>query len=243
MTAAATLLIVCPFGAAFTHVAHRSLQHSVPLLRCQTPCATPLPRWSRQQHARRCSLVVARGDSRRSLASRVDGSTKYLVAGAQLWALAARRDALAPFIVLGMVCASFLCSALKRVIGAARPGLSGAAARASDPGMPSAHALVSAFAATAWSCALGSQRAAIGLSALAAAIGVLRVVCGWRTAEQVVVGLALGVGCALGWTEAGKAAGVFALAPASPAANILRASCALAVLLFVARKAAKFAPG
>lgn len=206
---------------------------------CTTWRATTGARADRVRAAARTSPIAAALEpSRRAptLAHRLNRSTKWLVAAWQLCALAARRDVVAPFVVLGMVCSAFWCSALKRLLNGARP----ASSAASDGGMPSAHALVSAFAASAWACECGSALSAAGLGAFAVGIGGLRVCCGDHSLPQVAVGLALGSASALGWMRAGAASGLFALDSAAWPVVAVRGACALGMALFAARKAAKF---
>jgi hypothetical protein len=187
---------------------------------------------------RRARVVAGAGSAPLPLLSALNKSTKWLVAGWQLAALALRRDLVSPFVVIGMVVASFFCSALKSVIGHARPS-----GDASDPGMPSSHALVSAFASTAWALELGSG-AALGLGAVALSVGALRVVCGDHTWDQVAVGLGAGFVCALVWMGTGMRTGLLALDSASRVYSAARAglygACAFGILVFAVRKADKF---
>ncbi|KAJ1617323.1 hypothetical protein T492DRAFT_1100569 [Pavlovales sp. CCMP2436] len=213
-----------------------SARQHVPLASGALCCPSVTGLASDRRRARVVAQVAGTGPV--PLLSVLNSSSKWLVITWQLAALALRRDLVSPFVVIGMVAASFFCSTLKSAIGHARP--SGARA---DPGMPSSHALVSAFASTAWALELGSG-AALGLGAVAASVGALRVVCGDHTWEQVAVGLGAGVACALVWMSAGVSTGLFALDSASRVYSIARAGlngvCAVGILIFAVRKADKF---
>ena len=149
----------------------------------------------------------------------LNASTKWLVTAVHTAAVWWRRDFVAPFIVSGSNLAVLLAEVLKRIINQSRP----AGAVPLDPGMPSSHALVTTFAATAWSLHLlgggfglappaghGLDGAfcrgvSVLLAAGAAGVAWLRVACGYHTVAQVLVGAGIGVVTALGWAGVGAA--------------------------------------
>ena len=124
---------------------------------------------------------------------------RWLVAFAQTAAVLLRRDLVSPYIVIGAIGASFGTAALKRQWNQARP----VGAPLADPGMPSSHALVGTFIATAWALQQHSVgvRACLGIAAVT--ISVLRVVTGHHTWAQVAVGGVLGSLSAGGWMALG----------------------------------------
>ena len=83
---------------------------------------------------------------------------------------------------------------LRRLIKQGRP----AGSIFTDPGMPSSHALVATFMASAWASQLGPGRAA-ALLASAAVVSVLRVLCGHHSWAQILVGAAMGLGMSRAW--------------------------------------------
>mmetsp|Transcript_27343 Transcript_27343/g.89289 ORF Transcript_27343/g.89289 Transcript_27343/m.89289 type:complete len:237 (-) Transcript_27343:28-738(-) len=128
-----------------------------------------------------------------------NAATKWLVVAAQTSAVALRRDLVSPYIVVGAIGASFATQRLKRAINQARP----AGAPFTDPGMPSSHALVASFAAAAWASHLRSAGATAVLAAAAAATSLLRVVTGYHTWAQILVGGVLGSAAGGGWLALG----------------------------------------
>ena len=119
---------------------------------------------------------------------------------AQTSAVLVRRDFTSPFIVVGSIGAAFAAHALKRLINQQRPDGSPFI----DPGMPSSHALVATFAATAWSLQFALQPLQTAtLAASALIISLLRVVTGYHTVAQVAVGTLLGMAGATAWMRMG----------------------------------------
>jgi membrane-associated phospholipid phosphatase len=154
--------------------------------------------------------------------SKLNASTKWIVLVAHTAAVWARRDFTAPFIVVGSIWAVALAEILKKKINQARP----AGAAPLDPGMPSSHALVTCFSATAWSLHFisGDTSALAGggsaghalshascvavsslLLAVAGCVSALRVACGFHSVAQVTVGAGVGVFAAFGWHALGAA--------------------------------------
>lgn len=129
----------------------------------------------------------------------LNSSTKWLVTAAQTFAVWYRRDFIAPFIVVGAILATFGTTVLKRLINQQRP----AGAPFTDPGMPSSHALVATFAAVAWALHFQAAWARVTLLASAALVSVLRVVCGYHSWAQIVVGTLVGASTAYGWMGVG----------------------------------------
>ena len=140
-----------------------------------------------------------------ALVYKLNSSTKWLVVAAQTIAVWWRRDFVAPYIVLGSIVASFGTGTLKRLINQQRPD----GAPFTDPGMPSSHALVSAFAAVGWTLhVVRVGRSAVASAALlssAALVSVLRVACGYHSWAQVIVGGLVGSSSAFGWMRLGDA--------------------------------------
>ena len=137
-----------PVVVAFVAPAH--LQRAAP----------PLLSTTFRNQLERCALLSAQDDGcslpKSGLASVLDtanGLTKWIVVAAQTTAVVTRRDFASPYIVVGSIGASFAAHALKKVINQERPDGSPFI----DPGMPSSHALVATFAASAWAVHL--QRA------------------------------------------------------------------------------------
>lgn len=130
---------------------------------------------------------------------KLDSSTKWLVTLAQTTAILVRRDVVGPYLTVGAILASLLTSIIKKVINQRRP----AGAPFTDPGMPSSHALVSSFVASAWAIQLKSQCFTVVLLAAAAVISVLRVLCGHHSWAQILVGLMMGPIMAAAWMGLG----------------------------------------
>eukprot|EP00746_Dinoflagellata_sp_MGD_P068350 gnl/MRDRNA2_/MRDRNA2_281468_c0_seq1.p1 gnl/MRDRNA2_/MRDRNA2_281468_c0~~gnl/MRDRNA2_/MRDRNA2_281468_c0_seq1.p1 ORF type:complete len:185 (+),score=30.58 gnl/MRDRNA2_/MRDRNA2_281468_c0_seq1:103-657(+) len=116
----------------------------------------------------------------------VNKTTKWVVAGAVVVAVA-WGDLIAPYSVIGGIVISFVTKAIKRAVGGERPK----DAPKEDGGMPSSHALLSAFFAAAFQDEVSAW---IGFSFLGAAciIAWLRVAAGYHTVPQVIVGLMAG---------------------------------------------------
>ena len=106
-----------------------------------------------------------------------------------------RRDLASPYIIIGSIVSAFGTAALKKLIAQERP----AGSPFTDPGMPSSHAVVSTFAGVAWTLHLRNAFASFWLLAAAATVSGLRVVCGYHTVAQSLVGVALGALSACGW--------------------------------------------
>ena len=159
-----------------------------------------------------------------------NAATKWVVVAAQTTAVLTRQDFVSPYIVIGSIAAAFGTAALKRIINQQRP----AGAPFTDPGMPSSHALVATFAATAWAIQLQDPIIRSLLVAVAATISILRVATGYHTWPQVGVGSLLGAGGAWAWMVLNPTAGV--AAPGPLAMGTVYASYVLGSALFVLRK-------
>jgi len=125
----------------------------------------------------------------------LNSSTKWVVAIAHTIAVWSRpRNFIAPYIVVGSIGAVYFTDAIKQVINQSRPS----GAPIADPGMPSSHSLVTFFAAAAWITAaacngrLGLDCVSLLLLGSASTVAILRVVCGYHSVAQVVVGAGLG---------------------------------------------------
>jgi len=155
---------------------------------------------------------------------KINESTKWTVSAAVFSTLAARRDLIAAWWVLGSILAAVLCRALKLALNEARPPT----ARKADPGMPSSHAnslgflamFVSVWAANHGTAATGTGPFSLGaissintspivflltfgFSALGLFLTWLRVALGYHTVEQVAAGWLLGSSIAVGWWHLG----------------------------------------
>ena len=169
----------------------------------------------------------------------VNEATKFVVSFAAFCVLLHFRNAAAAVALFGSILTSLAGKLLKRLLAHARP----AGARKADPGMPSSHAVSLGYLATYAASALFARVSSrhllwpAALQATGLALTALRVVLGYHTVPQVVVGYAFG-GCsavALHWLTAafllpvlhssphtlsvlycltGAAIGVFALAAA-----------------------------
>eukprot|EP00929_Paragymnodinium_shiwhaense_P043372 TRINITY_DN22306_c0_g1_i2.p1 TRINITY_DN22306_c0_g1~~TRINITY_DN22306_c0_g1_i2.p1 ORF type:complete len:258 (-),score=33.43 TRINITY_DN22306_c0_g1_i2:2-775(-) len=126
---------------------------------------------------------------------KIDSKTKWFVTVAQTSALLMRRDVVSPFMIIGAICAAFVTSVVKKVIGHERPSGS----PFNDPGMPSSHALVSTFLAVAWCTQTTCAAVQATVVGLAFVISSLRVIGGNHTLAQVLVGATLGAPMGYGW--------------------------------------------
>lgn len=141
----------------------------------------------------------------------INESTKWVVSGIAFTVLVSKRDEITAWCIIGGVISAILCRMLKFVINASRPPN----ARKSDPGMPSSHASTLAFLSMYPSMMLlehspGVKEVATSNVALASSLvagGVfltsLRVVLGYHTWPQIVVGWLLGSSVAIVWQYIG----------------------------------------
>lgn len=129
----------------------------------------------------------------------VNEATKFIVSFAAFCVLVHYRNPAAAVALFGSIVTSLAGKLLKRLLAHARP----AGARKADPGMPSSHAVSLGYLATYSASALflGSGSAYLlwpaALQALGLALTALRVVLGYHTVPQVVVGYALGCSSAV----------------------------------------------
>lgn len=161
------------------------------------------------RHKRAALSVVASSSFRTRPASGralivVNDITKWAVSIAAFATLLLRRDLLSCWCIFGAVTSSFANRALKTIINESRPP----EAQKPDPGMPSAHANSLAFLSTF--CALAAAKAlpvgevvwvllVFGVPSLAIFLAWLRVVLGFHTIPQVIVGWLVGSGVAASW--------------------------------------------
>jgi membrane-associated phospholipid phosphatase len=135
---------------------------------------------------------------------RLNAGTKWIVTvlnTLSVWTRPHRYEG--PLVVSGAIAAVYFTAYLKQIINQGRPE----GAPFTDPGMPSSHSLTCFFIASAWSSLLLLAPAASMLLPTVVvqslfwmgAMGVawLRVVCGYHSPAQVVVGASLG--SILGW--------------------------------------------
>lgn len=166
---------------------------------------------------------------------KLNSASKWWVVFAQTAAVVMTRDLIAPFIVVGSICSAFGTALLKKLINQQRPD----GAPFTDPGMPSSHALVSSFAAVAWACYMQSLWARVLLVSAAAYVSVLRVVCGYHDAAQVLVGVGIGGVSACGWMALGRA--MLARADHGLLAAVVWTSYVGGSALFIGKKMASWA--
>ena len=149
-------------------------------------------------------------------AHKLNSSTKWLVTLAHTLAVWSRPSVyLGPYIVVGSIASVYFTDVLKKIINQSRP----IGAPIMDPGMPSSHALVSFFSATAWVgvfapsaaaaaaagtyCSLASVGQALVLT-FASIVAGLRVVCGYHSLAQIFVGAGLGSFLGYLWHQLGQ---------------------------------------
>lgn len=175
-----------------------------PRLRKAAPCRAPQrARMPVTRSARRVSASAAVSSpaqaasaplsSRRVALELANESTKFVVSFTAFCVLLYYRNAAASVALFGSILASLAGKLLKRLLAHARPD----GARKADPGMPSSHAVSLGYLASyAAACCSGlPERAALQLAGLL--LTALRVVLGFHTVPQVVVGYALGGSSAL----------------------------------------------
>lgn len=137
----------------------------------------------------------------------INESTKWVVSGLAFASLLGNRDALTAWCIIGGVINAMLCRFLKFAINASRPS----AARKRDPGMPSSHACSLGFLSIFVSLALYHSTADFGWFAslpvlppvLGAFLTSLRVILGYHTVPQVLVGWILGSSTSWVWYHMG----------------------------------------
>ncbi|KAL0028901.1 hypothetical protein WJX77_004161 [Trebouxia sp. C0004] len=132
----------------------------------------------------------------------INDSTKYVVTLAAGGVLVWHHDIYVSWCLLGSVVAVYVCKALKGAINMQRP----AYARKQDPGMPSSHASSLAYLAVYLAIAWKPAQHALAFTGLlvAAFLIPLRVILGYHSIPQVVVGAILGTVSASGWNTLGQ---------------------------------------
>lgn len=156
--------------------------------------------WTRQQKPGKAVSVLAY----------INESTKWVVSGIAFTVLIGKRDEMTAWCIIGGVISAMLCRTLKFLINASRPPR----ARKSDPGMPSSHACTLAFLSMYPSMmilelspgaelATTNMVAALGLIAGGMFLTSLRVILGYHTWPQVIVGWLLGSSVAVSWQYIG----------------------------------------
>ena len=140
---------------------------------------------------------------------------------------------MSPYIIIGSIASAFGTATLKKLIAQERP----AGSPFTDPGMPSSHAVVSTFAGVAWALHLRNAVVTCWLLAAAATVSGLRVICGYHTVAQSVVGVVLGALSAFCWMAG------FPLLLASPqtATRAVYAGYVGGSALFIQRKMSSWA--
>lgn len=163
-----------------------------------------------------------------------NSASKWLVVAGNTVAVWSRRDFISPYIVVGSIVATFGTDALKRTINQQRP----AGSPFTDPGMPSSHALVSSFLAVGWCTVASSAPTRFALLAIALAISLLRVFCGYHTYAQIAVGALIGGLSAGAWMA--LSAVIIALAEPRAAKLAVWAAYLAGSALFIAQKMASW---
>lgn len=194
------LLLLLATVEAFSFVSSHDSRNFAPSSRARrlvvVPQETKASVRLRMQQAERSDSQVPR------FVSILNSSTKWLVTLGNVVALWSRpRNVFGPFIVTGVILATYLTALLKRLIDQGRPD----GAPFSDPGMPSSHALSSFFLANCWRQTY-QHGPVVGpwLWSAAATVALLRVVCGFHTLAQISVGAVLGVSLGHGWMMVGR---------------------------------------
>ena len=132
----------------------------------------------------------------------LNASSKWLLASANLYGVIRYRDPGA-FLCTGCILACFGTEhVLKPLWNQARPVGSPMA----DPGMPSSHSLGSFFVAIGWAHILRDVEKSIGdplvlFLGISTAVASLRIICGYHTIAQVLVGALLGSVLGHGWID------------------------------------------
>eukprot|EP00884_Botryococcus_braunii_P013057 jgi/Botrbrau1/21752/Bobra.43_1s0146.1 len=142
-------------------------------------------------------------DTTRRILSLINDATKYTVVLICFLSVVGLRSLPIAWSLTGSIVAAYTCKGLKYILNHSRPD----GAPKADPGMPSSHATVLSFHATAlclalvWRPQAGLLRwgAATGVAMLATFLVWLRVELGFHTPAQVGVGVALGSACATVW--------------------------------------------
>lgn len=145
-----------------------------------------------------------------SVLAYINESTKWVVSGIAFTILISKRDEITAWCIIGGVISAILCRMLKLMINASRPPN----ARKSDPGMPSSHASTLAFLSMYPSMMLlehspgvevATSNVALACSLVAGGVFLtcLRVILGYHTWPQVVVGWLLGSSVAIVWQYMG----------------------------------------
>jgi len=137
------------------------------------------------------------------LVYRLNASTKWWVTIANTLGIWTRVHSYkGPFIVVGAILSVYLTEALKQIIRHDRPD----GAPFTDPGMPSSHALVSTFMAAAWTRMVYTTPISVASIWVAAgSVALLRVICGYHSWDQIMVGSALGSTLGYAWAKCGAA--------------------------------------
>ena len=140
----------------------------------------------------------------------INESTKWVVSGMAFAILLGRRDEITAWCIIGGVISAIICRFLKFAINASRP----AAARKKDPGMPSSHACTLGFLSMyPFLMVLESAKSSADpliMVTLAVTVPLgglfltsLRVLLGYHTIPQVIVGWCLGSSIAFIWLHFG----------------------------------------
>ena len=171
---------------------------------------------------------------------RINNATKWVVSALAFVILVGRRDEMTAWCIVGGVLSAFICRALKYGINASRPVTS----RKKDPGMPSSHACTLGFLSVFASLAIFLKSAAFSLNncvsilsipALGLLLTSLRVLLGYHTVPQVVVGWMLGSSIAVVWHRLG----VLVVMPVLESSVVVQMALAVVTVIVVVLFAVK----
>jgi len=167
---------------------------------CSPRCTDSVRTRSRKQPSDDASSSAFRHPS----LSLVNDATKWVVSGVVFLMLLVKRDEVTAWCVIGSIVAAFTCRALKFAINASRPPR----AKKIDPGMPSSHACTLGFLSAFASFVMMDQSMPTSIAASLLILGLfltyLRVLLGYHTFPQVVVGWILGSTIAVAWHAGGN---------------------------------------
>lgn len=168
------------------------------------PTCSPRCTHSARISSRKQSRDASSSASTHYILSTINDATKWVVSAVVFLILLLKRDEVTAWCVVGGIVAAFICRALKFAINASRPPQ----AKKVDPGMPSSHActlgFLSVFASAVMLDASVHTSVAASLPILGLFLTYLRVLLGYHTFPQVIVGWMLGSTIAVAWHGAGN---------------------------------------
>lgn len=170
----------------------------------RAPPCSPMCTHSVRGRSQKQSGDTSSSASTHYILSLINDATKWVVSAVVFLILLLKRDEATAWCVVGGIVAAFICRALKFAINASRPPQS----KKVDPGMPSSHActlgFLSVFASVVMLDASVHTIFAASLPILGLFLTYLRVLLGYHTFPQVMVGWMLGSTIAVAWHSAGN---------------------------------------